>query len=261
MSGARQVTSRKDARAAAAAKLREEEAARQRKERRLRLVVAAVVLAVVAAGAIYAIMASRVTTATRPAAVSSQGGGIAAGAGGGAKVPQIDLWEDFQCPVCAAFEKANGPWITQQIKAKKLRVVFHPASFLSPQWGSSYSIRAANAAGVVADQSIDDFLNFHSILFANQPKEQTQGLTDQQLIDYAKQAGASGSDVSKGITSLKYKQWVTAVQQQFDKNGFSGTPTIVINGKQVNFSDLLDANQQVSSQQFQQLVSKAGPAK
>lgn len=261
MSGARQATSRKDARAAAAAKLREQEAARQKKERRIRIITVTAVLAVVLAGAIYAVMASRVTSNTRPQAVATQGGGIATGADAGAKVPQIDLWEDFQCPICAAFEKANGDWLEKQIEAKKVRVIFHPASFLSPQWGSSYSVRAANAAGVVADTGIQNFLDFHSILFANQPKEQTPGLTDQQLIDFAKQAGAKGSEVAQGIKDLKYKQWVTAVQQEFDKKGLQGTPTILINGKEVNFSDLTDGNQQFSNEKFQQLVEKAGAAK
>jgi hypothetical protein len=39
--------------------------------------------------------------------------------------PVVDIWEDFQCPVCQRFEGTNGAWLQKQIAAKTIKVSFH----------------------------------------------------------------------------------------------------------------------------------------
>jgi protein-disulfide isomerase len=60
-------------------------------------------------------------------------------------VPVIDIYEDFQCPVCAQFEAAQGDYLEGLIADKKATVVYHTLSFLGPE-----SIAAANAAACSA---------------------------------------------------------------------------------------------------------------
>jgi protein-disulfide isomerase len=91
----------------------------------------------------------------------------------------------------------------------------------------------------------NNFLTFHKSLFANQPDEGTPGLTDEQLIGLTQQAGA-GPDISACINDQEFKDWVKASTERaisgdvainnLDKkfHGVTGTPTIVINGKQYN---------------------------
>jgi hypothetical protein len=47
-------------------------------------------------------------------------------------VPVVDIWEDFQCPICQQFEGLNGQYISSLVKDKKATVRFHTLSFLEP---------------------------------------------------------------------------------------------------------------------------------
>ena len=79
-------------------------------------------------------------------------------------VPVIDIYEDFQCPVCAQFEQLNGDYIESLIADEKATVVYHTLSFLGAE-----SVGAANAAACAADEG--KFLQYHEALYANQGAE------------------------------------------------------------------------------------------
>ena len=55
-------------------------------------------------------------------------------------VPVLDIYEDFQCPVCLEFESVNMKYIESLITEKKATVHYHILSFLGDE-----SVRAANA--------------------------------------------------------------------------------------------------------------------
>lgn len=66
----------------------------------------------------------------------------------------------------------------------------HPMNFLDDaSLGTKYSTRAANAFVTVWKAEPDKALAFNKLLFANQPKENTTGLTDAQIAQIASQAG------------------------------------------------------------------------
>ncbi len=103
----------------------------------------------------------------------------------------IVLYEDLQCPICADFESAAGEQLQAAIDDGTAQVELRLVSFLDDASTTDYSSRAANAAFVVLDTSGPEvFKKFHDLLFANQPEEGGAGLTDEQLIEYAVQAGA-----------------------------------------------------------------------
>jgi protein-disulfide isomerase len=77
------------------------------------------------------------------------------------------------------------------------------------------------------------FQTFHDLLYANQPDESGSGLTDDQLIAYAAQAGASGPTVEQQIRDLTYGDWVKQVTDQASKDGVTGTPTVFVNGRKL----------------------------
>jgi protein-disulfide isomerase len=60
-------------------------------------------------------------------------------------VPVVDIYEDFQCPICQQFEGINGQYINSLITDKKATVKFHSLSFIGPE-----SVRAANAGREMA---------------------------------------------------------------------------------------------------------------
>jgi protein-disulfide isomerase len=104
-------------------------------------------------------------------------------------------------------------------------------AFLDTSASARYSTRALNAAGAVLNAAGPDaFQKFHDLLYADQPAEGGAGLTDEQLVAYAGQAGATGSEVQAQIHDLTYGDWVKKLTDQASKDGVTGTPTVFVDG-------------------------------
>jgi protein-disulfide isomerase len=146
----------------------------------------------------------------------------------------LDLYEDFQCPNCKAFEAETGSTIAQLVAAGTVQAHYHGMAFLDTSANGKYSTRALNAAAAVfAAGGPTAFQAFHDLLFANQPAEGGSGLTDDQLVQYATQAGATGTAVQQAITTMKYGDWVKTATDQASKDGVTGTPTVLVGGKKL----------------------------
>jgi protein-disulfide isomerase len=172
--------------------------------------------------------------------------GVVGGTGGGilvdpaaanTKVPTVDVYLDFQCPLCGQFEKAFGPTLATMAKAGQIKYVVHMMSFLDTKLGNDSSTRAANAAACAAD--VGKFREYQSAVFAGQPANEGDGYTDAQLTEFAKTAGITGPALTtwqQCTTSGKHSQYVTDVADTSGRAGVNGTPTVKLNGK--NFPDL-----------------------
>ncbi len=207
----------------------------QRKERiRNRGVIAAVVVAVaLIVGAGFYAQSKRDTTGQAASDVPGNLTGTYSVTIGKSSAPTtIALYEDFQCPICRAFEAATGAQVRAAIAAGTVKVEYHMVAFLDQSSTTNYSSRALNAAMVVLDTAGPEvFSKYHTLLYDNQPAEGSAGLADQQLIDYAVQAGAEKSKITGPIDDNVYHQWVLNATDQMSKNGVTGTPTVSINGK------------------------------
>jgi protein-disulfide isomerase len=71
------------------------------------------------------------------------------------------------------------------------------------------------------------------LLFANQPAEGTAGLSDDELIDLGRRAGAGGDAFASCVKSLRYESWTKTVTDAASKDGVNGTPTVRVNGTPV----------------------------
>lgn len=153
----------------------------------------------------------------------------------------VDLYEDFQCPVCNALEQSGLTTdFDNKIKATNIKVNYHVMSFLDASSnGNHYSSRAANAGYCAAELSPDDFLKFHDIVYGktdgknNQPAEGSNGVPDSTLIAWGKQAGITSADFSTCVTSQQHKDLVAAVTEESSKHGVNSTPTVFVQGKEV----------------------------
>ena len=142
-------------------------------------------------------------------------------------VPKIDIWEDFQCPVCRNFEAINAKQIKDWIDAKKVTVVFHPLSFIGAE--SAYM---ANAAACAADEG--KFLQYHEALYVNMANAENSGKwTPSSLVDLGNQLGISGSKFEGCVKDGKYQDWVNNVAADGSKKNVNATPTVFINGKEI----------------------------
>jgi protein-disulfide isomerase len=137
----------------------------------------------------------------------------------------IRVYEDFGCPYCEQFETTDGAYVKSLVTSGKATLQIYPVAILDNNFaGTQYSTRAANAAAAVANSSPDRFYAFHGLLYANQPKEGGPGLSDDQLIGYAKQAGVQNlAAITKAIKDHTYFSWVQSATDRFLKAGFPGT--------------------------------------
>lgn len=142
----------------------------------------------------------------------------------------VDIYQDFICPYCGEFERANGEDIKALVDSGQVELRIHPMNFLDDySQGTKYSSRAANALITVQKAEPDKTLAFNSALFANQPAENTTGLTDEEIAQLATSVGVSPALVAT-FTDYANVDFATKSSDAANTDGITGTPTILING-------------------------------
>jgi protein-disulfide isomerase len=142
-------------------------------------------------------------------------------------VPVVDIWEDFQCPVCQAFEKLNGDYIEKLITTKKATFIYHPLSFIGPD-----SVLLANAAACAADEN--QFLPYHRFLYQNQQPENSGKWSSTVLDSSGVAVGIASAKFSACVNTNKYTAWVGNVENDGAQKTINSTPTVFVNGKEIN---------------------------
>ncbi|WP_104083190.1 thioredoxin domain-containing protein [Cryobacterium sp. Y11] len=158
----------------------------------------------------------------------------------------IVMYIDYLCPICGDFESTNGEQITSWVTAGNATLEVHPISILDRlSSGTEYATRAANAAACVANYDPNNFLDFNAAMFADQPAEQTTGLSDTELTALVDAAGVTSPEVASCIADQTYSDWVDASTQRAltgpipnsDIEQIKGTPTVLVNGVQYTGSN------------------------
>jgi len=159
--------------------------------------------------------------------------------------PTLAIWEDFQCPACGALEKAAGAQLEKLASDGKVNLVWRPTTFLDANFPTSpnpnSSQRAAQAWGCAIDAGKTG--EYHNIVFANQPAQEGDGWSNEQLIAFGKDAGITGTPFDTFTTCVndaKYAQWVKNSYQTFLDSKIPGTPAAFLNGQEVPIKTLLD---------------------
>ncbi|MFG1609164.1 DsbA family protein [Actinoplanes sp. NPDC049265] len=143
----------------------------------------------------------------------------------------VDVYEDFMCPICHQFEQQSGATLQQLVAAKKVTVRYHPIAILDDKSnGTRYSTRAAGAVAAAAEEG--KFLQYHQVLFDNQPAEGSNGLDSAKLIELGQTAGL-GDKFAAAVNDGKYDGWATKVTDESSKRGVVGTPTVLVNGEKL----------------------------
>lgn len=172
-------------------------------------------------------------------AVNFDGGYIEAGTG----AKHVDIWFDPMCPICGEFEKTNGDTLAKAVAEGSITLRLHPLTFLDrASNGTGYSTRASAALTCVAVKEPNRALDYYTALFANQPEENSSGLTNAQLAKLA--TGGGLGDISGCLDrSGPYQAWAQANTAHSQKgpievdgtkvlDTIQGTPTVLVNGTQ-----------------------------
>jgi protein-disulfide isomerase len=192
-----------------------------------RNLVVGMVLFIVAVGIIFSFISNRASSNFAiPAAVSEADGyGIVLNP---TATPTIDIWLDYQCPACRTFEVLNGGYINEIIAQKKAKVVFHPLTFIGAE-----SIIAANAAACAADEN--KFVDMNLALFQNQASSKDSGkwLGDAMLA-LGDSIGIKSDSFKECVREGNYVKWTRNVTDASASKNVNSTPTIRINGKDLD---------------------------
>lgn len=176
-----------------------------------------------------------------------EGGGVVVGPGVDADVPQVRLYEDFQCPWCGRLESSIGEALTDRAEAGEITMTYQIMSFLDGSLGNDSSVRAANAALCADDAGA--FVPFHAAVFSDMGQE-GQGYTDAQILGWAEGAGISGGDLEtfqQCTADQTYADYVEAMQERANRDGVTGTPTLVVNGTTLSNEEMSQLMQDPSS--------------
>ena len=156
----------------------------------------------------------------------------------------LDVYEDFLCPACRAFEETYGAAIEQHIADGSVQVRYHMLPMLNEKSDPpGYSMDSANAGLCAADAGM--FPAYHKSLFNDQPEEGSRGWDDQQLAKLGTDLGITDESFTSCVTSGEYDDLVQKnfdevkaapyLQQEFPdgSKGF-GTPTLAADEKVVD---------------------------
>ncbi|GIJ52078.1 hypothetical protein Val02_89640 [Virgisporangium aliadipatigenens] len=145
---------------------------------------------------------------------------------------KIDVYLDFICPACKAFEERAEGTLAQLVSAGKVTVKYHPLGFLDGQSTTKYSSRSAAASGCAADAG--KFVEYAGVLYDRQPAEGGPGLTDDVLIELAQQAGIDTGPFKTCVNDGRYRGWVDGITELGARAGVTGTPTVLVNNRKVD---------------------------
>ncbi|WP_300267782.1 thioredoxin domain-containing protein [Microbacterium sp.] len=195
---------------------------------------AAVVVVLVALGAFVVFLNNQAsgpgTAPESSALVNEETGAISFGEG----ETEVDVFVDFICPICGQFEDTYGEQLQTAAADDEITLNIHPISILNRySTTGEYSSLSAGAMYCVAEEAPDAALTFFNSLFANQPAENTAGLSVDELTSMAEEAGAAAAaDCIADGTYMRFSE------TQADQHEIQGTPTVEIDGERIDNSEI-----------------------
>ena len=211
---------------------------KQKQKQRLAtlLTVGGGVLVVVALVVILALASNRKppSVTTTPNAITPytrpEANGLAMG-NPGATV-RIDVWEDFQCPMCLQYsENVERKLIDPYIAKGTVYYVFRQYPFIDKKVGGKESKQAANASMCASEQG--RFWDYHDMLFANWSGEGVGSFSDNRLVTFAEMLSLDMQKFNSCFKANRYQDQINKDYQDGDAAGVNGTPSVFVNNTEV----------------------------
>ncbi len=143
------------------------------------------------------------------------------------------IYEDPQCPICRMFEQTFGTTVQKLAADSTVNVEYRIATFIDQNLPQSNhaSRRALNGLGCAIDQGVG--LQYHTLIYENQPANEGDGFSDQLLRSLGAKAGLTGSKLdafNKCFDAGTYLGWADNSYQESLNQGIQGTPTVQLDG-------------------------------
>lgn len=146
---------------------------------------------------------------------------------------RVEIYFDYMCIHCNNLEQWNGGDLNEITAQGDAEIFYYPVAIMN----NDISVYGAATFQYIAENSPEHLMAYHKNLF---------DITDAYLYnreavrpdwDSVKQAARDAGvsdDVVDSLESEVDLEWVNAANQQFSANGFTGTPTVLLNGE-VNY--------------------------
>ena len=176
----------------------------------------------------------------------------------------LAMYEDPRCPACAQLEQNVGSTIKKDVEDGKFKIQYIGASFLDDLIPGQGSRNTLSAMGAALNVSPEAFLQYKSALYSTKwhPDEQDDKFKDDSyLIKVADTVPAlkNNTQFQQDVKKGTYDKWALVMSKKFDTDGkkykFSGTPTLMMDGKTVTGPDGKSAPSTVAD--FNTAIDKA----
>ena len=161
---------------------------------------------------------------------------------GNASAPvKIDLYSDFQCPICARAEQTVRQLAADYIDTGKAQVIYHNFAFIGPE-----SEWAAQAAECANDQG--KFWEYTSYLFDHQTGENVGAYNRDNLKRFASELQLDTTAFNACFDGNKYAALILQEKSDAQARNIRATPSFYVNGQFIEgllplaqFSALIDS--------------------
>ena len=160
----------------------------------------------------------------------------------------IQEFSDFQCPFCGQFATTlHERLVDEYIPTGQVRFEHYHYIVVDNNVGGNESRRAAEASECANEQG--EFWNYYHMVFANQEGEGRGAFSDRRLKAFAADLGLDTAAFDACFDSRRFASAVQADERLGAQMGVRGTPTIFINGVQVqNPLNYAEIQQMIASQ-------------
>ncbi|MEV0399194.1 thioredoxin domain-containing protein [Actinoallomurus sp. NPDC050550] len=157
----------------------------------------------------------------------------------GVKAPLLEMFEDFQCPICKEMESTSGNTIKRLAAEGKVNVIYNPFWLFKereePIRGNSQ--RAANAALCAP---ADKWVKYHDTIYKNQPAEGSAGFSNKDLMGWAKDLGFDTPAFEQCVKGMQKQSQIDSMTNYAEQTRkVSGTPTVFLNGQSLDLTNVL----------------------
>ena len=189
------------------------------------------------------------------APTSRQADGAILAAKPGAKAPKLELFEDFQCPICHEFENSSGSTIKRLAAEGKVNVLYYPFWLFKQQTEPirGNSQRAANAALCAP---ADKWIQYHDAIYKHQPAEGSKGFSNKDLIGWAKDLGFATPQFQQCVNGNQKQSQIDQMTNYAEQTRkVTGTPTVFLNGQSLDLNSTL-----LNAKNLEKAILAAPPA-
>ncbi|TDD72880.1 hypothetical protein E1293_32190 [Actinomadura darangshiensis] len=225
---------------------RKRQAAREKQRRLLAIVLGSVVaVAVIVVATVLVLDQKSKNGRAEPhkgalAPLSRQQDGSILMAKSGVAKPELEIFEDFQCPICKQFEEATGKTVQDLAAQGKIKVVYRPFHLFGQQKDpvKINSLRSAEAALCVP---ADKWISYHDALFKFQPTEGEKGFAPDDLVKWGKDVGVTDPNFEKCVRDEQKKTTVDSMTSYaLQQRGVDGTPSVFLDGKKLDQTQFMN---------------------